>query len=91
MHFRKIAHINKSDIISGTYDGVLVIYDWSGRNILKEKSLTLQLNVNADSVTGLWIENDTDTVQIFAEKKPDGLRFTKTEHLRADHYMHQKN
>ena len=86
MHFRKIAHINKSDIISGTYDGVLVIYDWSGRNILKEKSLTLQLNVNADSVTGLWIENDTDTVQIFAEKKPDGLRFTKTKHLRADHY-----
>ncbi len=86
MHFRKIAHIDKSEVISGKYEGVLVIYDWSGNNILKEKTLALQLDVNADSITGLWIENGTDTVQILAEKKIDGLRFTKTKYLRADHY-----
>ncbi len=86
---RQYMQINALDSlpdINGKYQGILVIYDWSGQYIIKEKILELDLAATDTLVTGMWRE-DKDTVFIQATFKDGVLHFQNTQQKRTDRYM----
>ncbi len=84
--FPKIQQVKKVVDATGTYDGTLVTYDWSGKHILKETPLTLVLTQTGDCVQGVWAEQGTDTVGIRGVWRDSVLVFDKSFHKRRDHY-----
>jgi hypothetical protein len=85
--FNKIRHyIPTSDLISGIYKGFIIQYDWSGKYITSSKSLELDLNLNDKKVTGLWIEDKSDSIRVNADLSYDSIRFNRMEYRRRDHY-----
>lgn len=61
-----------SQEVAGQYQGVIVTYDWSGKNIIEEKPLAVDLTVLGDSVAGLW-EQGLDTIPFTAKLTPEGV------------------
>lgn len=77
---------NNKNGISGKYNGVLVVYDWSGKYVLEERSLSADLSVNNDSVKGLWVLSN-DTIGIRARLSNDGeLKFENAQITYYDRY-----
>lgn len=63
--------------LSGSYYGCLVVYDWSGNHIIKEKPLMVELNVKNKKINGTWCEGK-DTVAFQAKLSDNGkLLFNK--------------
>jgi TPR repeat protein len=63
---------NNSQEVAGQYQGVIVTYDWSGKNIIEEKPLAVDLTVQGDSASGLW-EQGLDTIPFTARLTPEGV------------------
>ncbi len=84
----KVEHLIPENQIAGTYEGVLVTYDWSGKNIIGESPLLLQLEQDGEArqIVGQWIEPGKDTILLQATREPDKLTFTETRQYRSDHY-----
>jgi hypothetical protein len=81
----RIKHLNFVKNMDGCYEGVLITYDWSGKHIIRETAIELNLVSDGKNVEGTWIENG-DTVMLRAEQENDRLRFFNTEQFRSDHY-----
>ena len=63
--------------LPGRYAGTLVKYDWSGRHIISELPLTVDMTARGDTLTGKWCHGG-DTVRFEAVVSHDGrLRFTR--------------
>jgi len=72
-----VPYMQKQDI-SGTYNGVLATYDWSGMHLQSETPLSISMEVNKDSLYGLWIQG-TDSIMFSARIESDGtIRFNNT-------------
>lgn len=50
--------VNDTSGIAGMYKGYVAMYDWSGKYILGEKPVALQLSKNKDNVTGIFTINN---------------------------------
>jgi len=83
--FAKVKHLDFGEDINGSFEGLLVTYDWSGKNIIRETPLILNLVSDGKTVEGEWIEA-SDTVLLKAEKESGSLRFIDMHHYRNDHY-----
>lgn len=86
LQYTRVEHLNPGKNIDGVYEGLLVTYDWSGKNVIKETQVSLNLVSNGNNVEGVWIELGCDTVLIKAEQKADKLKFIDTRQYRTDHY-----
>ena len=63
--------------LPGRYVGTLVTYDWSGRHVIGERPLTVDMSARGDTLVGSWCHGG-DTVAFAAVATPDGrLRFTR--------------
>ena len=79
--------IDKNTDLSGTYKGVIVTYDWSGKQIVKEDNLTVTFNKARDSYHGVWMQG-SDTLAVNASIGTDGvLRFSDTRFYMSDRYF----
>jgi len=57
---------NIPDSVSGVYEGFIQQYDYSGKHILQQTKLQLQLFKNGNNVTGTWRESDSIYTPIVA-------------------------
>lgn len=79
--------IDKNTDLSGTYKGIIVTYDWSGSQIVKEENLSVTFSKAGDSYHGIWIQG-SDTLAVNASIGADGiLRFANTRHFMSDRYF----
>ena len=85
LQFAKVKHLDPGIDINGFYEGLLISYDWSGKNIIRETPIRLNLVSNGKSVEGEWMEAG-DTVSLKAEQEAGSLRFVDTRQYRTDHY-----
>jgi hypothetical protein len=85
--YRQIENQNLKDDVLGEYTGSIVMYDYSGKNIVKKSSLKILFEESQESkIFGRWIENDT-LITDFAAIITDGaLQFIDTEYIRKDRY-----
>ena len=75
------------DELQGKYQGVLVTYDWSGKNIVSERLLSVDLSVKGHHLSGIWVEGK-DSVLIKATVTDTGkLIFDKGVIKRHDRYV----
>ena len=79
--------IDKNTDLSGTYKGIIVTYDWSGSQIVKEENLTVSFSKTGDSYRGIWMQG-SDTLAVNANIGTDGiLRFDDTHRYMNDRYF----
>lgn len=79
--------IDKNTNLSGTYKGVIVTYDWSGKQIVKEEDLAVTFSKVGDSYNGIWMQG-SDTLAVNASLGADGiLRFADTHFYMSDRYF----
>lgn len=79
--------IDKNTDLSGTYKGIIVTYDWSGRQIVKEDNLTVTFSKAGDTYSGIWMQG-SDTLVVNASVGTDGiLRFADTRFYMSDRYF----
>lgn len=72
---------NDTSLIAGRYQGILVMYDWSGKYILGEKPVILSINrVSGEFCGKMYVNNDT--VDFKAEMTPDGYLVFKDGEVR---------
>ena len=77
--------LNKK-VLAGSYEGILVTYDWSGEWALSAKPLVVDMSVDDAQVQGTW-RADGDTVCFKATMKDDGtLSFDQTESKLYERY-----
>lgn len=73
-------------VMTGSYQGLLVTYDWSGENVISEKPLAVDMTVMHDSAFGQWIQG-ADTVRFAAAIGIEGdFRFDGAEKVLYDRY-----
>lgn len=76
---------NKNNL-AGHYNGMLVTYDWSGEYVISERKISLDMAVNEDKATGLWLM-DNDTIPFTARVSKNGeLVFDSVEVSMYDRY-----
>lgn len=76
-----------TSLIAGNYKGVLVVYDWSGRNIVGRKPLSLNLQNDNGQIHGLWCEGK-DTVSFRASVLENGrIKFLSGMMRQTDRYI----
>lgn len=79
-------HLPSSNEVSGKYTGYLIQYDWSGTHIISSRNLTFILSADNSSITGQWVEEACDTVNIQSVLTSDSVLFRNTKYRRKDHY-----
>ena len=86
--FRRIKRQNLKGNFSGEYEGSLVTYDYSGKQIVRD--VALKLTVSAPDfqgkVFGEWIESDSIKATFEAFVTDSTLRFENTSYARTDYY-----
>ncbi|MDR3328416.1 MAG: sel1 repeat family protein [Prevotellaceae bacterium] len=86
--FRKIMQQKVNGKIAGTYSGVLTVYDYSGRQIVREVPLKISFG-EPDSfgdVNGEWTEADSIRATFEAVLTDSTLQFVNTSYARTDYY-----
>lgn len=82
--------IYNSNDLTGNYKGVLVTYDWSGNQIIKEDMLDASFSKVGDGYYGVWIQG-ADTIAVKASLATDGkLLFADSRMLIHDRYTEEK-
>lgn len=70
--------INDTSLMKGTYEGVVVMYDWSGKYIIEEKPIVMTINRIGNDAIGVLVLG-SDTVSFNADIQANGsLKFKKT-------------
>ena len=85
--FRKIEKQALNDALWGEYDGQIVMYDYSGKNIVSKSNLKILFEeMQNDKIFGKWIENDTIFTDFEAILTDSTLQFIDTEYTRQERY-----
>jgi hypothetical protein len=85
-------HIPSASLISGSYHGFVLRYDWSGHFLISsdEVTLNLQNTTNQNKSTGLingsWSEKGQQAVTLQAYLSNDSVIFNQTAYKIKDHY-----
>ena len=79
---------NRVDVneVAGTYTGYLLKYDWSGQHTIEANKLTVTLEYDKDSLTGIWKEDDSLMVPLHAKLNPKALVFRQMRYSKKNHY-----
>jgi TPR repeat protein len=67
-----------NESIEGIWSGKLVVYDWSQRQIVEKKMVTLSLKDSGNELTGTWSGEDEEPVEIKAKLKDSIWVFERT-------------
>lgn len=82
--------IYKDTDLSGSYKGILVTYDWSGKQIIKEEVLEISFAKTNNDYYGVWIQGN-DTLSVKASLDADGiLLFADSKMFMSDRYTERK-
>jgi hypothetical protein len=85
--FTKFQHIQPiKDLLDGKFQGYVIQYDWSGKNVIDSRKLTLDLKVNSNTISGIWNEEASRELPFMASISKDSIIFYNTKILRKDHY-----
>jgi uncharacterized protein len=79
-------HLPEKEVISGKYQGYILLYDWSGQSVIGTRKLTLDLTATKGKVYGTWREDGGDPVRLNGLFSGDSVLFENTEYKRTDHY-----
>jgi uncharacterized protein len=84
----RVPHMSdvETSALDGTYEGMLVTYDWSGKIVLKETPLSINISTDKQSVLAEWREEGTDTITVKGLWQDTGLTFTDAQQGRRGHY-----
>lgn len=75
------------ETLPGTYQGIAVVYDWSGRYVIGEHPLAVDMRIEGELLKGFWCEG-RDTVEFCASVSDDGrLTFHSGMMKRKDRYV----
>lgn len=80
-----------SDIEDGEYIGTLTTYDWSGKYIIEEVSLSLTLFKQKNTITGIWHESGKDTIKISAHFEGSKIIFNNQMKKLLGRYKNMKH
>lgn len=84
------SEINDTNLIAGCYQGYLVMYDWSGKFILGEKPLVMNVTRDGSEIAGSMIVG-TDTVPFKADITAENrLVFKKSNLMLNERYSGEK-
>lgn len=81
--FRSVKHRKETDL-SGEYNGMLITYDWSGKHVIKENNITLNIEQSGDNLSIRWEEEGADTLQIEALQTDTALVFSEAVYKKAN-------
>jgi hypothetical protein len=85
--YRKIARQNFKENISGEYVGSIVMYDYSGKHIVKTSDLKILFDDTQNGkIYGRWIESDTLFTWFEAVLTDSTLQFLNTEYKHTERY-----
>lgn len=88
--FQHIAKTNKSITINGEYTGALNQYDYSGKKLIAQIPITLQVSTNNSIVTGDLFFNNSQSIQLKAIQQGNQLIFSQTVIARNEAISTQK-
>ena len=73
--------------LEGSYEGYLLKYDWSGKQVIDVTKLALQIKYADGKIIGNWTENDSNiNLQFTSLLTKNGLLFQDMQYRKADHY-----
>jgi hypothetical protein len=85
--YRKIARQNINNGIQGEYVGTIVMYDYSGKHIVKTTDLKIRFDDTQNGkIYGQWIEADTLFTDFEAILTDSTLQFLNTEYKHTERY-----
>ncbi len=71
----------------GNYEGILVVYDWSGRNVISRRPLSVNLKMDDGQLQGCWYKGQ-DTVAFRASVSENGhIEFLSGMMKQTDRYI----
>jgi len=89
--FKKVSqNVSRNTVVTGEYTGHIIKFDWSGKHIISQSNLRLNLEQKKDLLTGLWEEDGQDMVFIKAKITDTALVFNQTQQAQSDHYHRDK-
>lgn len=81
--------INSASDLTGNYKGIIVTYDWSGSQIIKEDMLDVSFTKAGNNYHGIWIQGN-DTITIGTKINADGkLLFDDSRIFMSDRYTEE--
>ena len=83
--YRKIGHQMTADM-SGCYSGTLITYDYSGKYVVGQKPLSIEISITGDEADICWMEEDKEPVTLHGISNDSLLVFNKAVYCRSDHY-----
>ena len=75
-----------NQVINGQYKGWMIHYDWSGTEIVSCSALQINLKLSDYEVSGSWVGDLGDTIEIEGTLNGNEIRFKDMESRRVDHY-----
>lgn len=82
--------ITDNSELTGDYKGVIVTYDWSGNQIIREEALDISFSKSDDGYNGVWIQG-ADTLAVKVSLAADGkLLFSDSRISIQDRYTEGK-
>ncbi|MFC0877621.1 tetratricopeptide repeat protein [Saccharicrinis sp. FJH2] len=82
--FTTINQPYKHENISGTYKGLLLTYDYSGKILMNQHDIKLKIQQKNKNINILWIENDTLKVNLIGKIKKYAVDFSKADYKRFE-------
>lgn len=84
--YQKVASEVAAEKLTGLYEGYLIQYDWSGKQVINTIPLMLTLDYANGELAGQWVEGAGDAVPLKARLTPRALVFVNTVYTKTDHY-----
>ena len=85
--YRRVARQNFKEITRGEYTGTIVMYDYSGKNMVRTSALKIVFDdTHNGKIFGRWIENDTIFATFEAILTDSALQFIDTEYRHTERY-----
>jgi len=85
--FRKIVKQKIQGKLDGHYTGKVLVYDYSGKNVVRESNLEIRIdNMDDKKIYGRWIEADTIVANFEGLVTDSTLQFVQTSYARTDYY-----
>jgi TPR repeat protein len=84
--FKQIKHHVIPNDMAGEYTGYVIKFDWSGKHIIGQSALKLNLERKDKILSGEWQEEGQQSVSISAILTDTAVMFNNTSYNKVDHY-----
>jgi len=78
-------HVSKKDV-PGEYTGYVIKFDWSGKHIISQTALKVELELNDSTLSGKWQEEEQEPATISGVLRDTAVVFNNTGFGMLDHY-----